>query len=650
MHGGQPTITTFFAAFLCIAGTASAGEKMISPARADDISPAWSPDGKWIACLTRVRGTRRVCIMRANGAARAVLPVPRKDASAIAWSPDGNRLAVVFLERGKKEFLLLSVRGRGLLRMGQGRDPAFSPDGKYLAYVAYNSLRVLELAPGKVHMVAKAAAVKGIANPSWTPDSRGIVYSSDGSLWQARVQEGGFSEPSIFVKRERYPYRRVLFSPDGSKALLVGDSSVEVGQQVGDPLWLANADGRGAKRIPEGYSPGWVQGAKWPIVCARGRDIYLLGTGPGEKTKLASGRSPAVSPDGKRLAFQRRVKEGDGDDLFGQAARSKIFVWTFGNPRPLAEIVAAALAPGPEAPWTIRISASVDVGLKDRTDAIARVDIDLPSAMNKAGLDVRGNPRSLRVFEKRDGAWAEVASSVKIDPAVKGSLIASWLMPGKNEMLALREYLLCFRPAGAGHAWIRPAEWHKTVPPPRERNLVKNPSLELLDKKTASRPASWTISETADRKKATVTVETTNACHGKRCVRLDATDRMATPGLYSSLFPLKPRAKYTCSFAFRSEFTRGMAVVVWVYFYDRDRKSVGRDIGVYRRGIRKPPHSKDWRVARAVFQAPPGTAWGGIQAHLWRTVGASWVDRFSITPFERKDEVRVGLGKARLVE
>ena len=308
----------------------------------------------------------------------------------------------------------------------------------------------------------------------------------------------------------------------------------------------------------------------------------------------------------------------------------------------LALATAARAADGPEADpatrgaWSISLPASVDVGLKDRTDAVARVTIGLLDELRKAKISAAPRPESLRVFEKRGQKWVEVPSGVYRDPESTDMYELVWQMPGKNAMLTEREYQLCFTPAGQDAAWRRPPEWRKLAPPSPSRNLVKNGSAERLDPKDPSKPKHW---------RGAASVDMRNAFHGKQSLRLDATSRKGAPQWWSSRFPMKPKAQYLVSFAVRCDIKEGLHPIAWVYWLDRSGKRVSREITVYRVGIRYSGKPKEWRSVEQTVAPPRGTAYGQVCLMLYRTVGTGWFDKLAVTPFERRDAVRVTLGK-----
>jgi hypothetical protein len=121
--------------------------------------PSWSPDGEFIrfySCILEACVWREVG--RLGGAARAV-ELPRQTPWT-AWSRDGTRAAFVV---GDSMFVYSAAdRGTRLLAVhpdpwGQ-HSPAWSPDGRWIAYVNFNGLWPFEpnTAPSSIWIVAAA--------------------------------------------------------------------------------------------------------------------------------------------------------------------------------------------------------------------------------------------------------------------------------------------------------------------------------------------------------------------------------------------------------------------------------------------------------------------------------------------------------------
>ncbi len=141
-------------------------------------SPAWSPDGKWIAYTSTRHGNQELYIARPDGKdEKRLTSDPATDAHP-AWSPDSKRIALATDRWGDLEIAVLEVESGKLARLTSSRGlddyPAWSPDGKRIAFTS-NRDRNLEIyvmdADGK--NAVNATRHGRIDNfPAWTPDGR----------------------------------------------------------------------------------------------------------------------------------------------------------------------------------------------------------------------------------------------------------------------------------------------------------------------------------------------------------------------------------------------------------------------------------------------------------------------------------------------
>lgn len=184
---------------------------------ADDLYPAWSPDGRDVAFLRRFpNGRCSIYLVAAEGGSeRLIRDVPTE--SSLSWSSDGGWLAytVLFKAAPKASSPDFGVYAVSLLT-GQvvrltsppknvvgDEDGTFSPDGRRIAFFRSSSMGVSDLYVQELdaskNPVGRLKRItfegQNSRNPAWTPDGSKIIFSSlragGRSLWEVPFKEHG---------------------------------------------------------------------------------------------------------------------------------------------------------------------------------------------------------------------------------------------------------------------------------------------------------------------------------------------------------------------------------------------------------------------------------------------------------------------------
>jgi hypothetical protein len=192
------------------------------PNAGDDVDPIWTPDGEDITFASNRQGVERLFIRAADGTGEeTALPEADFNQTPYSWSPNGE-LAIYTrpADGGSRDISVLSRDDQWSARVIRNtefneRSPAFSPDGRWLAYASdeggQDNVYVMRW-PGLDQRIT--VSPNGGSAPAWSAEGDELYYISlDGDMMAVTVQAGdrlSVSRPEALFSMEGYVTERLV--------------------------------------------------------------------------------------------------------------------------------------------------------------------------------------------------------------------------------------------------------------------------------------------------------------------------------------------------------------------------------------------------------------------------------------------------------
>jgi Tol biopolymer transport system component len=236
-----------------------------------------------------------------------------------AWSPDGKWIAYYHFNSNPDDSLyptglyIIDTSGsnRRLIIAGHARNPDWSPDGKK---IAFSSGDIFTISPNG-NELTRITNVGSAFSPSWSPDGMSIVYdvtSGEGKgLWIINLITN--SNKHLGLGRD------ADWSPNGEKLVYEGPPGSTRSESQ---LWVVDTSGMGNVQLTSNNSiinrsPSWSPDGS-TIAWTTDHGIWLMNADGTNQRELINdySSSPSWSPDSRKIAFQNLNPE-----------KNKIVIW-----------------------------------------------------------------------------------------------------------------------------------------------------------------------------------------------------------------------------------------------------------------------------------------------------------------------------------
>jgi dipeptidyl aminopeptidase/acylaminoacyl peptidase len=286
------------------------GQLLTSEANPDPQAVPWTVEFVW---QEAGEGAHHLAVqaLGAGGELAASAPV------TVTVVPAG-KLAFASNRDGAYALYAMQTDGAGLLRLSTGpgdvRQPAWAPGGQ-LTFVAEG-----QAGQATIRRLAASGEVEDLAfgrDPAWSPDGRWLAYSASvEGISQVFVADAQGRESRPLTAETVYA-GQPAWSPGGARVAYVAERAGNL------DIWIVAADGGEPLRLTDDpatdWAPAWSpDGARLAFVSDRGGSYQLYamhadGSQVEALTDLAQGaEAPAWSPDGYWLAFVAYTGEGAG--------------------------------------------------------------------------------------------------------------------------------------------------------------------------------------------------------------------------------------------------------------------------------------------------------------------------------------------------
>jgi TolB protein len=223
---GQPPAQRYQ---LIVADADGEGARVVLESRQPLMSPAWSPDGEWLAYVSFESRVSAIYVQRVRTGERRRVSARLGINGAPAFSPDGKRLALTLSgSGGNLDIYTLDLETQALTRITDDpaidTEPEWSRDGTALFFTSDRAgspqIYRLQLAPGeRARRVSFGSGYN--ARPRVSPDGRQLaMVTLDGGAYRIALQNLDSGSVTV-LSRGRFD-ESPSFAPNGALLMYAG--------------------------------------------------------------------------------------------------------------------------------------------------------------------------------------------------------------------------------------------------------------------------------------------------------------------------------------------------------------------------------------------------------------------------------------------